>query len=52
MNCRMPTHCRKWKRHRTTDELPEVDELPEIEEDPALIEALGDPFLDDAESAE
>ena len=36
----------------TTDELPEVDELPEIEEDPGLIEALGDPFLDDAESAQ
>ncbi len=35
-----------------TDELPEVDELPEIEEDPGLIEALGDPFLDDADSAQ
>jgi hypothetical protein len=36
----------------TNDELPEVDELPEIEEDAELIEALGDPFLDDAESAQ
>jgi hypothetical protein len=35
-----------------TDELPEVDELPEIEEVSGLIEALGDPFLDDAESAQ
>ena len=34
-----------------TDELPEVDPLPEIEDDPAMIEVLGDPFLDDAESA-
>jgi hypothetical protein len=33
------------------DELPDVEPLPEIEEDPMLIEALGDPFLDDAESA-
>jgi hypothetical protein len=28
-------------------ELPDAGELPELEEDPAMIEALGDPFVDD-----
>jgi hypothetical protein len=35
-----------------TDELPEPDAPPEIEEDPALIEALGDPFVDDPSTTE
>jgi hypothetical protein len=34
------------------DELPVTDELPEIEDDPAMIEALGDPFVDDPESGD
>lgn len=34
------------------DELPASDELPVIEEDPAMIEAFGDPFVDDPESGD